>query len=151
MQVTPWLLAQGLPADSFIDIPYTPNMLMPPVLSECNAAIFPNRCEGGTNLVAMEAMACGVPTCVANNTGQKDLIDLLGCTSLDDQRPVRQVGQLAFTEGWGESNVDEVVAFLERVYSNHTEEKAKALAIAENIKAWDWALQNEKMLGIICD
>ena len=151
LQVTAWLLSQGLPADSFIDIPYTPNMLMPPVLRECNAALFPNRCEGGTNLVAMEAMACGIPTCVSNNTGQKDLVDLLGCTALNDQRPVQQVGQLASTEGWGESNVDEVVEFLERLYSNHTEEKAKALAIAEKIKAWDWSIQNEKMLSLICD
>ena len=89
LQMTPWLLKQGLPPGSFIDLPFTHNLLMPGVLRECDVAVFPNRCEGGTNLVAMEAMACGVPTYVSYNTGQKDLVDLIGCGALRAQKTVK--------------------------------------------------------------
>ncbi len=98
---TPWLLKQGLPPDSFIDLPFTHNLLMPWVLRECDMAVFPNRCEGGTNLVAMEAMACGVPTYVAYNTGQKDLVDLIGCGAFRTQKPVKPSPDMNTRRGLG--------------------------------------------------
>lgn len=151
LQVSKWLLSQGLPAGSFVDLPYTPNMLMPPVLRECDAAIFPNRCEGGTNLVAMEAMACGVPTFVSDNTGQKDLVDLLGCGRFASQRPVRASATMASTQDWGETDPDEVVEALEQIYTAREQERAKAANVAERIKAWDWGPQNEKLIALVCD
>lgn len=151
LQIAPWLLKQGLPVGSFVELPYTPNMLMPSVLRECDAAIFPNRCEGGTNLVAMEAMACGVPTYVSNNTGHKDLVDDLNCPAFSSQSNVEAPASLASTQDWGETEVDEVVEALEKMYTNHKEAKAKAATIADNIKAWDWGPLNEKLLKIACD
>ena len=47
-------------------------------LRAADVAVFPNRCEGGSNLVAMEAAALGVPTVLAHNTGQADLARILG-------------------------------------------------------------------------
>lgn len=151
MLVAPWLLAQGLPQGSFLDIPYTPNMMMPAILRECQAAIFPNRCEGGTNLVAMETMACGVPTIVANNTGQNDLVELLGFPSFDDQKPVRVPSSYATVEDWGETDPDAVVEALEKIYTQYDASKREALAVADKIKGWDWGPQNEKLLHIVCD
>ncbi len=151
LQTPAWLLSQGLPAGSFVDIPYTPNMLMPFVLRECDAAVFPNRCEGGTNLVAMEAMACGIPTFVSDNTGQRDLVELLGCASFKDQRPVKVPSSMPTTEDWGETDPDEVVAALEKVYTQREEARREALLVAERIKAWDWGAQNEKLLALVCD
>jgi len=146
-----WLLEQGLPQGSFIELPYTPNMLMPSILNDCHAALFPNRCEGGTNLVPMESAVCGVPTIVSNNTGQKDLVDLLGFTALTEQRSVKRASQQASTEDWGESSVEECVMALERIYDNYQAEKTKALALAEKVKQWEWGTQNEKLLSIVCD
>jgi len=150
-QFNPWLLAMGLPAGSFVNISYTPNMLMPSVLRECDAAIFPNRCEGGTNLVAMEAMACGVPTFVSNNTGQKDLVDLLGCGALTSQRAVRVPASSLSVDDWGETDPDEIVAALEGLYTSRAQARAQALEVATRIKAWDWGPQNEKLLHVACD
>lgn len=150
LEITPWLRQQGLPEGSFIDLPFTHNLLMPSVLHECDMAIFPNRCEGGTNLVAMEAMACGVPTFVANNTGQKDLIDLLGCKAFHAQKPVKAAPDMQSLEGWGETDVEEVVAALDYVYDHREESARTASIVADKIKAWDWGLQNEKLLKIVC-
>ena len=151
LDLTPWLLSQGLPKNSFIDLPFTHNLLMPAILRECDVAVFPSRCEGGTNLVAMEAMACGVPTYVSYNTGQKDLVDLLGCGALKNQKPVKPTPTSETLQDWGESDVEEVVAAFEHVYTRRAEASRAASDVAEKIKQWDWGLQNEKLLEVVCD
>lgn len=60
--------------DRVVDVGAVPNALMPQIYRECDVAVFPNRAEGGTNLVAMECIACGVPTFLSQDTGHMDLI-----------------------------------------------------------------------------
>lgn len=151
LQLQRWLTEQGLPQDSFIDLPFTHNLLMPSVLRECDMAVFPNRCEGGTNLVAMEAMACGIPTYVSNNTGQKDLVDLIGCGAFKSQKPVAQPASMATVEGWGETEVEEVVEAMEYAYTNREESKRQAMEITERMNNWTWSGLNEKLLQVVCD
>ena len=74
MNIGPWAVANGLDAGQIIDIGTLPNHAMGRVLQEMDVALFPNRCEGGTNLVAMECMACSLPTIVSANTGHLDLV-----------------------------------------------------------------------------
>ena len=62
-------------------------------------------------------MACGVPVILAPNTGVKDLIAEGNAFALTRQQPVRDYPH-AGTEGWGESDVDEIVEALERLYSD---------------------------------
>ena len=151
LQMAPWLLKQGLPPDSFIELPFTHNLLMPTVLHECDMAVFPNRCEGGTNLVAMEAMACGLPTYVSYNTGQKDLVDLIGANALRSQKQVKATPSMETVVDWGESDVEEVVAAMEHVYTNREESRRAAAVVAERMKNWAWSGLNEKLLQIVCD
>lgn len=151
LKLKQWLLQQGLPADSFIDLPFTHNLLMPSVLRECDLAVFPNRCEGGTNLVAMEAMACGVPTYVAYNTGQKDLVDLIGCNAFRAQKSVKPSEGMRTVEDWGETDVDEVIAAMEYAYANREQSRRDAAVVAERMKDWTWNGLNEKLLQIVCD
>jgi len=151
LQITPWLLKQGLPLGSFIDLPFTHNLLMPSILRDCDIAVFPNRCEGGTNLVSMETMACGVPTYVAYNTGQKDLVDLIGCGVFRTQGAVKAPPTMQSMQDWGETSVDEVVEAMEYVYTNREQAKHEAASVAERMKDWTWSGLNEKLLKIVCD
>lgn len=144
-----WLLQQGLPHHSFVVLPWTPNAALADIMRSCNIAIFPNRCEGGTNLVAKETIACGVPTYVASNTGQQDLIDLVGCGAFVNQTPIQSVSGMASVEGWCESDIDEIVETLENVYTRTSESKKQALAAAERMKSWSWDQQNERLLKVI--
>ncbi len=124
--------------------------MMPALLRDCDAALFPNRCEGGTNLVAMEAMACGVPSLIADNTGQHDLVTHLGAKPLTHQTNCPTPPEPhATTTGWGERSVEECVASLEKIYHDHQTTKAQALQIAERLKAWNWHAQNQKLLSAI--
>lgn len=72
--VTGWAVAEGLPAGSVVDL----GVLAPDdiwaVLAECDVALALSRGEGGTNLVAMEALAAGVPTVLTDATGHRDLL-----------------------------------------------------------------------------
>lgn len=150
LDIAAWLQQQGLTPQQFIALPFTHQMVMPTVLRECDAALFPNRCEGGTNLVAMEAMACGIPSLVAANTGQRDLVDLLGATPLTQQSACPSaLDPRATTADWGESSVDECVAGLEKIYQDNQAARAAAATIAAKVTAWNWRAQNEKLLAAI--
>lgn len=115
-----WAADNGIPADSFISLGQTPNIAMPHVIRECDVALFPNRAEGGTNLAAMECMACGIPTILSANTGHLDLMDFGGDRlALAEQKDVRCEG--IDTTAWGESSVDEIIERLEDVYRRRGE------------------------------
>ena len=142
-----WATAHGIPPAAFIDLGQIPNSHLAPILHQMDAAVFPNRCEGGTNLVAMECMACGVPTVLANNTGHGDLITGDSCYVLDAQGPVPSPDSR--TEGWGESSVDQVVETLERIYANRAEAARCGAAGAKLLATMTWRTQVDKLLAAI--
>lgn len=115
-----WLERNGIRSDQYISFGMFSNRQLPDILREVDVALFPNRCEGGTNLVAMEAMSCGIPCILSSNTGHLDIIREDNCLPLLIQRPVKySCDYLGFTSqrGWGESDIDEILAALETVYA----------------------------------
>lgn len=62
--------------DRIIDVGPVPNGQMAPVYRDCHVGLFPSRSEGGTNLVAMEMIACGLPAIISDCTGHRDLVRL---------------------------------------------------------------------------
>jgi len=144
--ISQWLVANGLPVDSFIDIGLIPNHLTGQILREADCAVFTNRCEGGTNLVAMESMACGIPTILSANTGHLDLIYHNICYPLSNQGRVKPTAHFSGVEGWGESEVAEVVEALEQIYTNREESKSRGLAAANFMLNWTWEKQVKRFL-----
>ena len=72
--VAGWVRAAGGLGRQFLHLDAVPNDFLPQVLREMDAALFTNRCEGGTNLMAMERMVCGAPTVLSAKTGRLGLI-----------------------------------------------------------------------------
>ena len=108
-----WVINNGIKPEQIIPLDIVPNRLMPEVFREVDLAVFPSRCEAGTNLVAMEALAFGLPCLISKNTGHLDIIKNGNCFPLESQKPISQLG----TEGWGESSVEEIVELMEAAYS----------------------------------
>ena len=137
--VPAWLAACGLRPDQVLDLGEVANLAMPTTLREMDVALFPNRCEGGTNLVAMEAMACGVPVILSRNSGHLDLIAEDNCYPLDRQGGLPG-GEAGFggVAGWGESEVDEIVAALEAVHADREAAARRGLKGAEQLASWTW-------------
>jgi len=100
-----------------IEIGPLPNTMMPALLREMDCSLAPSRAGACTNLLAKEAMACGVPVIPAANTGMKDLLTRDNAVVLTRQQPIRDY-TLSGTEGWGEADVEEIVDALERLYSD---------------------------------
>jgi glycosyltransferase involved in cell wall biosynthesis len=140
-RMTEWLSGLGIPADAVLDLGEVPHDHMPRLLRECDVGVFPNRCEGGTNLVAMECMACGVPVVLSRNTGHLDLLERAGAAvPLEVQGTVRggASDDPDLFLDWGESDPDEIVERLEWVHAHRAEAAATGRAGADFMREWAW-------------
>ncbi len=151
LKIGEWLIANGLNADSFIDIGAIPNYLMPQIIREADCALFTNRCEGGTNLVAMETMACGIPAILSANTGHLDLIDPSHCYPLTMQNSVQSTPHFTGVEGWGESDIEEIVETLEILYQNRERAQQRGRAAAQFMQKWTWENQVYRLLNVLSE
>ncbi|MBN2751486.1 MAG: glycosyltransferase, partial [Rhodospirillaceae bacterium] len=103
--------------------------------------VFPNRAEGGTNLVAMECMACGVPAILSENTGHRDLLTRPGAALPLCTQGVVKGGSHDHSDlflDWGESDPDEIVAHLEWAYANRAAATDVGTAGAAFLREWAW-------------
>jgi len=146
-----WLEQNGIPADNVIDLGLRGNVEMASLLAEADVALFTNRAEGGTNLVAMEALALGVPTILSANTGHLDLVDDSRCFVLRRQSAVRATASFRGVDGWGETSVDEAIEALEMVYANPDEAARRAANAAAWMRGLSWDSQIDKLYASIDD
>jgi glycosyltransferase involved in cell wall biosynthesis len=105
-----------------------PNREMANVYRECDIGLFPNRCEGGTNLVAMEFMACGRPIVTHSLTGHADIWNpgmMLYLVSHDKNL-------------WAESKVEDIVAAVERAIAHRDSLQMMGDKAAEHMKQFTW-------------
>src|SRR5262249_44883073 len=129
-----------------------PNYRMPSILREMNVALFPNRAEGGTNMIAMECMACGLPTILSRNTGHVDIIQNDSCYTLDEQRQtLRGFTDTGEWAGWGESQIDEVVERLEQVFFDPAEAARRGKRAAEHLAQRSWQATAAQMKDIVME
>lgn len=142
---SPWhRLANGMDldlsevADQVIDVGAVPNAEMAPIYRECDVALFPNRCEGGTNLVAMETIACGIPTILSAGTGHCDLLELPGTIGLSHRHSRDHWGE------WCEASVDEIIATLEMAHRILTYREREPL----DPKFFSWRVAANKLAAL---
>uniref|UniRef100_A0A7S3JSR9 Glycosyl transferase family 1 domain-containing protein n=1 Tax=Aureoumbra lagunensis TaxID=44058 RepID=A0A7S3JSR9_9STRA len=145
-----WLEKNGLDREHFISLPALPHNRIPELLRSVDAALFPNRVEGGTNLVAMESVAAGIPTILSATTGHIDLLNSLGwdhgAWALRNQsfpRPpgapfTEVVNAPSATQLGGESDPDEAVDALGQIYLHRATARRRALKGAKVMQAWTW-------------
>jgi glycosyltransferase involved in cell wall biosynthesis len=143
--VVGWAVANGIPEDAIIAIPHIPNIIMPHVVREADAALFPNRCEGGTNLVAMECLASGIPSILSANTGHLDL--LRHDIALPLERQGAPQSSHWDTTDWGESDVEEMVEKLEALWRDRSAAVALGVRAARFMAGMTWA----KQLGLLIE
>ena len=100
-------------------------------MSETDIGVFPNTCEGGTNLVLMEYLSCGRPGVVNISTGQKDVTHEDYAYCMD-----------------GKNLLDDTVSLLEHCYL-HRDEVAKKGKLAHKAMArFSWDKMAERFLSL---
>ncbi len=145
LDLVPWLVRNGIPDDAILDLGLVRNTQMPMVLRECDLAVFPSRCEGGTNLPAMEAMACGLPTVLSRNTGHLDLVgDHVAV--LTRQAAVSANAAETGRRDWGESSVEELLEAMDRAYANRDAAAARGRAAVAFMAGWSWDRRVDRLL-----
>jgi len=150
IDVPGWVSAFGLPADSVIDLGSVPQPRMPALLREMDVALFPNRCECGTNLVAMEAMACGLPVILSANTGHLDLMAADNSYALTRQKAIDPArAAVGGSAGWGESDVEEILEQLESVYRDREEARRRGAQAAARLASLSWQRQIQALKSTI--
>jgi glycosyltransferase involved in cell wall biosynthesis len=68
------LRGEGIPAHAFQLLGPLSQPDLAAVMNQTDLGVFPNRCEGGTNLVAMEYLSCGKPALLSAGTGHVDIL-----------------------------------------------------------------------------
>lgn len=150
MQTTVWLAANGIPSRNVLDLGLQPQAALAQVLRECTVAAFPNRCEGGTNLVAMEAMASGIPTVLSANSGHLNLIGADTCFALEQQADIQVRSSLyRSTWGWGESTPDELCAVLHYIADHPDDAHRVGAHGARLLGELPWSRQAAFMLSAL--
>ena len=143
------LAANGADPERAIVLPARPNALMPAVYKRCDLGLFPNRCEGGTNLVLMEHMACGRPAIATDATGHRDVlldgaaIPLRGGQEAVIVRDGREIAR------WHEPDLDEVVERLEWAYGHRDELAAIGRRAGEAMAVFTWRRAAEAFLALL--
>ena len=144
-----WIDRLGISKDAVYELPEIPNSSMGQIFREADVALFPNRCEAGTNLVAMEALATGIPTILSSNTGHLDLLKSVPCYRLEQQQFVEPLNQQDGVDGWGESSVDEILETLERIYRDREDARRRGQEAAHAMADWDWKKQVPRLIDLL--
>ena len=144
-----WIDRLGISKDAVYELPVIPNSSMGQILREADVALFPNRCEAGTNLVAMEALATGIPTIVSSNTGHLDIVKSVPCYRLEHQQSVESLNQQDGVDGWGESSVDEILEMLGRIYRDREDARRRGQEAARAMADWDWKKQVPRLINLL--
>lgn len=118
--------------------PMMPNSAMQEVYQQSDIGLFPNRCEGGNNMVMSEYMACGRTAIASNKTGHGDVITSDNAFELADYtiRMIEHNGQPSAL--WFEPSVEEVIEKLELAYQHRDHITQKADQAAKDLKKLDW-------------
>jgi len=137
LHVEEWLAANGVAPGAGFHLQEVAQRELAALLQRADVAVFPNRAEGGTNLVAMEAMAAGVPVVLVNATGQADVAGWehggrrRHCFSV---RPAAVLAQRGL-EGWAESSAGALLAELERAHRDRAGARRRGAAGAAFVRA----------------
>ncbi len=144
------LAENGLDPARVITLGPRPNALMARIYRNSDVGIFPNRCEGGTNLVLMEYMACGKPVVATSATGHSDIVHPENAFVI----PIKSENTLAGPDGrpiarWPEPDLDAAVALLEEAYQNRARLKSLGQRAGEDLARITWTAAARRFLELM--
>ncbi len=117
---------------------------------QTDIGLFPNRCEGGTNLVLMEYMACGKPVIVSHTSGHKDIANENNSLLLKDLKEYKIYdNEKRLWADWEEPSLDEIVNQIEYAYHNRSDIKKLGKQAGRDLKQFTWEESSKSLVSII--
>lgn len=133
------LAANGIDVARVVTVGQRDHGLLPALYHATDLGVFPNRVEGGTNMVLMEYLACGKPVVASYNSGHKDVVRrenavlIEGHGVIDFRRP-----DGAVTCTWENPSLDETIEKLEWCYSHRDQLAALGRQAAADMRQFSW-------------
>jgi glycosyltransferase involved in cell wall biosynthesis len=141
----------GIPAERSYLAPLIDNTLIRQIYQQTDIGVFPNRCEGGNNMVMCEYMACGRTVIASDATGHADVITSRNAFPLTSYTPVITRNVAGHLCGiWHEAELEELIECLEHVYRSRDVCVQKGQTAAADMKqlAWDKAAREFHTIGM---
>jgi len=136
-----------LDAKRIFTLPVVQNEKFREIYHHTDIGLFPNRCEGGTNLVLMEYMACGKPVIASFNSGHKDVLtkkNSYPLLNMNDSKIYDERNQLI--SDWVEPDLDEVIYKLEYAYFNREAIKKTGIQAGNDMKKLTWSITADNLI-----
>ena len=133
------LAANGIDAGRVLHLGPQLNPMLARVYRNSDVGLFPSRCEGGTNLMLMEYMACGRPAIATFGSGHRDVL------TDENSLPLRQLRQATVRDGddppriWHDAELEEVVEKLEWTYQNRERLAVLGARAGQDMARFTWA------------
>ena len=106
---------------------------------QTDIGVFPNRCEGGTNLVLMEYMACARPVIASDTSGHRDIVNEENALLLKDLKNIQLYDQnRRMIARWQEPSLDELVEQIEYAYHHREEIRQVGRRAGDDLKKFTW-------------
>ena len=130
---------------------------LPHLIKQADVAVFASRCEGGTNLMAMETLACGVPTLISANTGHLDLLAM----GFGHALPMGQAGRGRVSPDalkayggdplglWGETDPEELLQWWLRIAAERKAWCSIGRKHASAVRSLSWRESMRKLLMLV--
>jgi len=133
------ILENGLDPARVLVHPLVDNAAIRELFAGSHVGLFPNRCEGGNNMVMCEYMACGRSVIASDTSGHADVINPAIAYPLTRYRPM-VVGSGGVQTGvWEEPVLEEVIELLEKVYRERDALSAKGARAAAEMQRLTWS------------
>ncbi|MFA3783813.1 tetratricopeptide repeat protein [Melioribacteraceae bacterium 4301-Me] len=139
----------GIDTKRVFILPIVPNEKLRELYMKTDVGIFPNRCEGGTNLVLMEYMACGKPVIASYNTGHKDILTENNSIMLKEMKEFKLYDNNKLIAEWEEPLLDEIISKIEYAYNNREQLKIIGKRAGEYMKNFTWEKTADNLLSKI--
>jgi glycosyltransferase involved in cell wall biosynthesis len=143
-------MINGLDASRIRTLDLVANEMQRRIYKQTDIGIFPNRCEGGTNLVLMEYMACAKPVIASNTSGHKDIVTAENALLLNELRDISITGpDNQLIARWQEPSLDELVARIEYAYHHREEIKKIGMKAGQDLQKFTWEHTAQQLLDLI--
>jgi glycosyltransferase involved in cell wall biosynthesis len=110
------------------------------IMADTDLGVFPNRCEGGTNLMLMEYMARQRPVIASYNSGHMDVANAGNSRLLTQQDHItlKPYPGMNLTACWWEPQLDELIDAIEWAHEHRERLGAYAKSAADTMERWTW-------------
>jgi glycosyltransferase involved in cell wall biosynthesis len=126
-----------------------PESKLPAIYHSSDIGLFPNRCEGGTNLVLMEYMGCGKPVIASYISGHTDILTDENSLALKKVKPFEYAYEGTKIFRWQEPELEDILEKLEYAYHHRDEIKKIGEQGRLTMEKYPWSAMAQHLVNKI--